>query len=671
MSNRLANENSPYLLQHKDNPVDWYPWGPEALNRSKQENKPIFLSIGYAACHWCHVMERESFEDAETAAIMNQYFINIKVDREERPDLDRIYMDAVVAITGQGGWPMSVFLTPEGKPFFGGTYFPPTRRQGMPAFKEILANVAAIWQEEQNKLEESSEKLTEHIKARSNQAAPDHAQEIEPDTLEQAILKLAQSYDWHNGGWGSAPKFPQAMAIRFLLRHASRGDKTALDMSEHALKAMAKGGMYDVIGGGFARYSVDNDWLIPHFEKMLYDNAQLAQVYLHAYLITGENYYRQVCEETLDFVLAEMTDERGGFFSSIDADSKGHEGLFYTWQYDEIKQTLTSEELAAFETAYTLTTTGNFEGRNTFQRKIPLDELEKLEETLAPARQKLKAIRDTRIRPATDDKVLTAWNAWMAISFAEAARYLDRQDYLTIAQNNLSFILEEMVQDHHLLRSWRNGKAQHNAYLEDYASLILALLTLYQSDHNNYWYAQAAALTDEMIENFYDEQHGFYDTRHDHPDLIIRPQENQDNATPSGTSQAVQVLLSMSAYTGKNDYYQLAMRNLASMQKLLTAYPSAFGSWLSAFDFAIAEIKEVALLGNLNTKQGKDFLTALWQDFRPDIILAASPYPPASDAPPLLSDRPLIDGKPTAYVCQNFTCQQPTINSETFQSQIE
>jgi len=670
MPNRLVHENSLYLLQHKDNPVDWYPWGEEALARARNENKPIFLSIGYAACHWCHVMERESFEDENIAAMMNAHFINIKVDREERPDLDRIYMDAVVAITGQGGWPMSVFLTPDGKPFYGGTYFPPTRRYGMPSFRDVLEKVSSLWHEQQSELEESSEKLTAHIQARSGIPGPDADGELTPETLEHAALKLAQGYDWRNGGWGQAPKFPQAMALRFLLRRASRGDKMALEISEHALKAMAKGGMYDLIGGGFARYSVDNDWLIPHFEKMLYDNAQLAQVYLHAYLVTGNAYYRQICEETLDFVLAEMTHEQGGFFSSIDADSQGEEGLFYTWTFAEVKEILTPEELTAFEKAYTLTEGGNFEGRNTFQRKVELEELAQLEPVLAPARRKLKTVRDGRIRPATDDKVLTAWNAWMAIPFAEAARYLGRPDYLQAVQRNLAFIQQELYAEGKLLRSWRSGHAQHNAYLEDYASLILALLALYQSDHQARWYAWAAGLTEEMIANFYDEENGFYDTRHDHPDLILRPQESQDNATPSGASLAVQALLQMAAYTGEDRTYRLAIGTLAPMQGVLAAYPTAFGSWLSALDFALASIREVALLGDLESDEANSLLAALWKDYRPDLLLAAAPYPPDTDAPPLLAERPLPDGQPTVYVCRNFTCQQPTTDPAVLREQL-
>jgi uncharacterized protein YyaL (SSP411 family) len=497
MPNRLAQENSPYLLQHKDNPVDWYPWGDEALDKAKQQNKPIFLSIGYAACHWCHVMERESFEEPQTAAMMNDNFINIKVDREERPDLDRIYMDAVVALTGQGGWPMSVFLTPSGKPFFGGTYFPPSPRYGMSSFMEVLSQITSLWQQKPDELEESGEKLVQHIRTRSLMPAPDQEAQLDPATLDQAVLKVGQSYDWKHGGWGSAPKFPQPMTILFLLRRASRGDQMALDLATHALDAMSMGGMYDLIGGGFARYSVDNQWLVPHFEKMLYDNAQLARAYLHAYLLTGKPLYRQICEETLDFTLREMTHPAGGFFSSIDADSEGEEGIFYTWRFAELQDLLDEEEFEALSQAYSINEKGNFEGKIVLQHKQKPSERAGLTPHLQSAHQKLFAARSSRIRPATDDKVLTAWNAWMNIAFSEAARYLKRSDYLEVAQRNLTFLLETLYQDGRLLRSWREGKALHNAYLEDYSSLALALLSLYQSDQNANRYQQAVQLIDQ------------------------------------------------------------------------------------------------------------------------------------------------------------------------------
>jgi len=670
MPNRLAQENSPYLLQHKDNPVDWYPWGDEALNKAKQENKPIFLSIGYAACHWCHVMERESFEDPQTAAMMNEHFINIKVDREERPDLDHIYMDAVVSLTGQGGWPMSVFLTPSGKPFYGGTYFPPARRYGMPSFMEVLSQISQVWQQKPEELEESGEKLLQHIQRRGSMPTPDDTAHLDPTVLDQAAQKIAESYDWKHGGWGRAPKFPQPMTILFLLRRASRGDHMALEIATHALDAMARGGMYDLIGGGFARYSVDDDWLVPHFEKMLYDNAQLARAYLHAYLLTGKPLYRQVCEETLDFNLREMTHPQGGFFSSIDADSEGGEGLFYTWTYEELRNLLDEEEFLAMSQAYSISQQGNFEGRIVLQHQDTPAERPGLSPSLLSAHQKLFEARSSRVRPATDDKVLTAWNAWMNLAYSEAARYLNRPDYLEAARKNLQFLLNNMYQDSHLLRSWREGKALHQAYLEDYASLALACFSLYQSDPNPDWYQHAAELSGQTLERFYDQEAGFYDTASDHQELILRPQESQDNATPSGSSLAVQALLQLAAYTGNGNHYDLAASILGPLEQVFATYPTAFGNWLCALDFAHAEIKEVAILGTADDPAARGLIETVWSSFRPDCILAASSFPVPEHAPPLLENRVLIEGRPTAYVCQHFSCQQPTTDAEELAQQL-
>ncbi|MBN2045467.1 MAG: thioredoxin domain-containing protein [Anaerolineales bacterium] len=664
MPNHLANSNSPYLLQHQHNPVDWYPWGEEALERARLENKPIFLSIGYAACHWCHVMERESFEDQATAAMMNEHFINIKVDREERPDLDRIYMSAVVAITGQGGWPMSVFLTPSGKPFFGGTYFPPTRRYGMPSFIEVLNSVAAIWEEDPQGIEESGDKLTAHIRKNTQTPAPDDHPALDEAILNQAVSNLYSGYDWRNGGWGSAPKFPQAMTIQFLLRQANRGSKVSAELASHALEAMAKGGMYDLIGGGFARYSVDDRWLVPHFEKMLYDNALLASAYLHAWLVTGNPHFRQVCEETLDFVLREMTHSSGGFYSSIDADSEGEEGLFYLWQLAEIKSLLSGEEFEAFSQAYTLPEDGNFEGKIVLQRKVKPEELSPSEPILKSARKKLFTAREKRIRPATDDKILTAWNAWMSVAFAEAARYLNREDYLSAAQQNLTFLTTELMPGGTLLRSWREGTALHVAYLEDTASLILALLTLYQSDHNPHWYRIAAQLVGAMLDQFYEPESGFFDVSKHQDNLIVRPQESQDNATPSGASVAVQALLTIAAFSGEGRYYEIAAKTLSPLQNALSNYPSAFGNWLIGLDFALAKIQEVVIIGELDHPATQELIETLWQQFRPYLVLAASAYPPAESSPALLADRPQVDRQPTAYVCQNFICQQPVTSPD-------
>jgi uncharacterized protein YyaL (SSP411 family) len=665
MPNQLADQNSPYLLQHQDNPVDWYPWGSEALEKARSEHKPIFLSIGYAACHWCHVMERESFEDPATAALMNEHFINIKVDREERPDLDGIYMSAVVALTGQGGWPMSVFLTPDLEPFFGGTYFPPVPRYGMASFSQVLTRIAEIWADKPEELIQSGKKLAEHIQS-LNQAPSPESQTLDKETLEAATLKLVQSYDWKHGGWGAAPKFPQPMSLLYLLRQASHGNPQALQVSRHALDAMAQGGMYDLVGGGFARYSVDDEWLVPHFEKMLYDNALLARAYLYAYVLTGEQHYRQITEQTLDFVLDELTHPEGGFFSSIDADSEGEEGKFYVWEYTELARILSPNEFDTLKESHVISEKGNFEGKIVLRCKAAGTE----DPETAAIRGKLFAARSDRVRPATDDKVLVSWNAWMSIAFAKAGRYLGNSSYLEAAQRNLDFLLHNLVVDDRLLRSWRDRRAQHAAYLEDYAALVLALLALYQSDHDVRWFRQARKLIDQMIELFSNKRGQFYDTAHDQPNLLLRPQETQDNATPSGGSLAVQALLQMAAYTGEGRYHDLAVQAFAPVQELLAAYPTGFGNWLAALDFALGDVKEIALLGDLESPAGITLLASIWSRLRPNVILAASSHPPADDAPPLLHDRPLIDGQPTAYVCQHFTCQQPTNKPDILREQL-
>jgi uncharacterized protein YyaL (SSP411 family) len=677
MPNRLANESSPYLLQHKDNPVDWYPWGEEALQRARDEEKPIFLSIGYAACHWCHVMEHESFEDPDTAALMNQHFINIKVDREERPDLDHIYMDAVVSMTGQGGWPMSVFLTPEGKPFFGGTYFPPTPRYNMPSFRDVLQSIVRTWENDRGRAEDVGEKLTEQLKRGASALRGDG--QLDPANLDQAALKLAQSYDWQHGGWGQAPKFPQPMSLEFLLKRASRGDSLAMDMVNDALKAMSKGGMYDVVGGGFARYSVDEQWLVPHFEKMLYDNAQLARVYLLGYLLTGDTHYRRVSERTVDFVLRELTHPEGGFYSSLDADSEGEEGLFYIWTIDEIREALEDRNLVELVTAaYGLTEGGNFEGQNVLQREVDDQTLgerfgltpQGIQDRLAEAHEKLLSARASRPRPATDDKVLVSWNGLMLTAIAEAARFLGRTDYLAAARRNARFLTDNLLLQGRLYRSWREGVARHNGYLEDYGSLILGLISLYQSDHDSTWFQTAVGLLNGMIEHFEDPQGGFFDTPDDHEALLVRPKDVQDNATPSGNALAAEALLKLSAYTGNGEWRDRAERNLATIQSALKRYPTGFGRWLSALDFAIHPGHEVAILGSPGAPGRQALVDTLWSRYRPNMVAAISDQPPDEGAPPLLKDRPLLEGKPTAYVCRDFYCQRPVTEPQALAGQL-
>ncbi len=678
MVNKLNGENSPYLLQHADNPVDWYPWGEEALSKAAEEDKPIFLSIGYAACHWCHVMAHESFEDPETAAIMNDHFVNIKVDREERPDLDSIYMDAVVTMIGQGGWPMSVFLTPDGQPFYGGTYFPPERRYNMPSFREVLVSVYTTWDQEREKILTSGQRISDHIRNSTVLASTEH--QIQDDLLSQATTALAQTYDWNHGGWGNAPKFPQPLAIEFLLRQGLRGDETALRIATHALRNMAKGGMYDVVGGGFARYSTDNDWLVPHFEKMLYDNALLARVYLHAYMITGETFFRRICEETLGFLSREMMDPQGGFYSSLDADSEGVEGKYYVWTLEEIKDILGDNGDAEFLiAAYGITEGGNFEGSNVFQRVLEDDALAEMfalssDEVgikLSELHTQLLKAREKRIPPSTDDKVLVAWNALAVLAFSEAGVYLGEESYLDLATRNLQFVLTNMLDNRLLYRSWRQGQARHTAYLTDYAGLILALLSSYQARPNPQWFHVASQLADEMLKRFSDQPGGFFDIRDDHETLFMRPKSWQDNATPGGNSQAALVLLQLAAYTGKHELRQKAERMLATIQNQAKRYPTAFSNWLCAADFALNPVKEIAILGDEEDPQTQAFLDVLWQDYRPNMVLACSAIPIPQGVPALLENRSLLNGAPTAYVCQNFVCNYPVNSADEFREQLK
>ena len=678
MSNRLSQENSPYLLQHADNPVDWYPWGDEALEKASREDKPIFLSIGYSACHWCHVMAHESFEDQKTATLMNDYFVNIKVDREERPDLDSIYMSAVVAMTGQGGWPMSVFLTPDGLPFYGGTYFPPVQRYNMPSFRDVLLSVHRVWDEDRQQLLQSSQKIADYI--RQNSEVASSKSDLNPKALEQAAFALGQSYDWKFGGWGSAPKFPQPMAIEFLLRRAACGDSFARDVSIHALQAMSKGGMYDVVGGGFARYSTDNYWLVPHFEKMLYDNAQLALAYLHGYLLTGINRFRQICEETLDFILRELTHPQGGFYSSLDADSEGEEGKYYVWTPEEVRLIVQDPEDVAFLTAaYDITAAGNFDGATVLQRALDdatLDDrfnlqTEQISERLSKLHRRLLRARERRIRPSTDDKVLVSWNALALTAFAEAARYLRRSDYLEAARRNAAFLLEELYSGGRLKRSWRAGQARHSAYLEDYAGLVLGLLALYQTDHDTRWYQAADQLAEEMVAHFRDTGKGFFDTRDDHDKLITRPKDLQDNAIPSGNALAVGALLRLAAYQGNGEYRQVVEESLAFVQGAAVRYPTAFGRWLCEFDFAASPVQEVAILGDISDSRTQTLVRTVWSTYRPNIVHSAASLPLPEGAPPLLQDRPLVDGKPAAYVCRNFVCLKPVTEPGELASLLE
>jgi len=675
MPNRLKNENSPYLLQHAHNPVNWFPWGQEALNKARKESKPIFLSIGYAACHWCHVMAHESFEDTETAELMNEHFINIKVDREERPDLDSIYMTATQAMTGSGGWPMSVFLTPDLQPFYAGTYFPPVHRYNMPSFKEVLLALANAWKNEREKILESGQRITAHIKAQKSLSHYDL--NFTKVHLSAVTKALHDGYDWGYGGWGDAPKFPQPMIIEFLLRQSTRGDRTAEKMSKHVLYAMVRGGMYDVVGGGFARYSTDSFWRTPHFEKMLYDNAQLALVYLHAYLLTGEKKFQRVCEETLDFILRELTHPEGGFYSSLDADSEGEEGKYYVWTAEGLKSAL-GDDYNFFKSAYGITEHGNWEGKTILHRALDDSTLaanydlsvENATKKLNDCHIELLSKRNGRIRPGTDDKVLVFWNALTLTAFAEAGRYLKREDYKSTAIRNAQFLLDNLQQNGRLLRSWRNGQANHNAYLEDYASLILGLLALYQTDHNSKWYAAAKELADEMVTHFKDYDNGFFDTRDDHETLLIRPKSIQDNATPSGNALAATALLQLTTYGENPEWRDIVDEMISSNLEIILRHPTAFAQWLCAADFAMGSVQEVAVIGEPGNSKTKILLDSIWKTYRPRQVIAISMHPPKFDSPPLLKDRVPLNDQPTAYVCQNFVCNQPTNEPKELEAQL-
>lgn len=573
-TNRLAGETSPYLLQHAHQPVDWFPWGPEALRRALEEDRPILLSVGYAACHWCHVMAHESFDHPDTAAFMNRHFVNIKVDREERPDLDSIYMDAVVALAGQGGWPMNVFLTPDGRPFYGGTYFPPEPRYGTPSFRQILEAVADAWERRPDDLLEGAERLVRLLNRKPEGAAG-------VLSLPAAAARLAEQFDEARGGFGGAPKFPPALALEFLLRHHERtADPAALKMARTTLDAMACGGLYDQVGGGFARYATDAEWLVPHFEKMLYDNALLARVYLHAWRITGEPLYRRVTEETLDFLLRELRRPEGGFACSLDADSEGEEGRYYVWTADEIRQALGAEAEDAMR-YFGATEGGNWEGRTILH--VP-------DGAAAPAglagwKQRLLQVRERRPRPGRDDKVLAGWNGLAVASFAEAGLALARPDYTEAARRAADFVRASLRgEDGRLRRSWRAGRAAaHPGLLEDHAFMADGLLALHESTGEPSWLDWARELAEIILARYRDPAGpGFYDVADDHEPLFKRPRQTQDHPIPSGGAMASHTLLKLAGLTGETLFRQAAEAAVAAMGSLPSAHPTAFAHWLCA-----------------------------------------------------------------------------------------
>ena len=677
MPNRLIHETSPYLLQHAHNPVDWYPWGEEAFAKAKAEDKPIFLSIGYSACHWCHVMEHESFENDEIAAVMNEHFINIKVDREERPDVDAIYMDAVVALTQHGGWPMSVWLTPTGVPFYGGTYFPPTDRAGMPGFPRVLESLAETYRRRREDVQQQGHQLLAQMSPNIPLQA---TQSIDPAVLELAAQNITQNIDYTYGGTQGAPKFPQPMMYDFLLRAYHRtGRESLLEIVELTLNKMADGGIYDHLGGGFHRYSTDARWLAPHFEKMLYDNALLARLYLHAYQLSGNPRYRQIVEETLDYVIREMTDPLGGFYATQDADSEGEEGKFFVWTPGEIEAVLGEVAAKQFCVAYDVSSMGNWEGHSILWFKQSLADTatqlgipeEELRTDLAAGRAKLFTQREQRVKPGRDDKVLTAWNGMMLAAFAEAARVLGRDDYRQVAEKNAEFVLTHLRRDGRLLRTWKDGQAKLMGYLEDYAFYADGLLTLYQTTFDERWFEEAKSLADVMLTHFRDlENGGFFDTADDHETLVVRPKSLQDNAIPSGNSIAVRVLLQLAAYTGEAGYHDPAIEALSGLQKVLTQYAAGFANWLTALEFALALVKEIALIGPVSDPGMQSLLEVVQKPYRPHQVLALTDQETEQSSIPLLNHRPQQGGQSTAYVCQNFACQLPVNTAAELEAQL-
>jgi hypothetical protein len=665
--NRLARETSPYLLQHAHNPVDWYPWGEEAFAKARAENKPILLSVGYSACHWCHVMERESFENADTAALMNQHFVNVKVDREERPDVDHIYMQAVQSLTGHGGWPMTVFLTPDGTPFYGGTYFPPADRHGLLGFPRLLTALAEAWTHRQGEVLQSGRQITESLgqTERLRRAGTSLTEEV----LSSAFHGVSAQFDEERGGLGGAPKFPQPMIWEFALRFARRtGTEYARRMVHTTLVRMARGGMYDQLGGGFARYSVDAEWLVPHFEKMLYDNAQLASLYLHGWLAFGDAECRRVCEETLDYVLREMTDPAGGFYSAQDADSEGHEGKFFVWTPDEIRAVLGAEADAAM--AYWGVNRGpNFESKSILYLPDEPDPAR-----MAAARRKLYEARERRVHPGRDDKVLAAWNGLMCQALAEAGRALGRADYLAAAIRNAGFVLGSMRRDGRLVRTWKAGDARLNGYLEDHAMVAAALVTLYEATFDRRWLDTARALVAEMLRLFWDDAiEGFYDTGTDHERLIVRPRNLYDNAVPCGSSVAVEVLLRLAELTGEREYEQRALAALRPMADLMARHPTAFGRFLCALDFHLGPRVELALVAPQVIDEVAPLAREAFGRYLPNLVAAGAVagQPQASAGIPLLAERGVVDGKPTAYVCRNYACELPVTDPAALARQLD
>ncbi|MBN1588857.1 MAG: thioredoxin domain-containing protein [Pirellulales bacterium] len=674
MPNHLSGQTSPYLLQHADNPVEWFPWGDEAFGEARAQNKPIFLSIGYSACHWCHVMAHESFEDERIARLLNEHFISIKVDREQRPEVDRVYMEAVQTMTGRGGWPLSVFLTPSRKPFFGGTYWPPRAQHGMPGFDQVLQAIAQAWRQQREALVGQAEGLTERLVA-SGEAR--ELGQLDRAQLESAQAALVRQFDPECGGFGPAPKFPAPLLLRFLLRrwHADGASPLPATVAT-TLDRMAAGGIYDQLGGGFHRYSTDPHWLVPHFEKMLYDNALLATAYLEAWQASGNPSYRQVVEETLDYVLREMTDDRGGFYGSQDADTDGHEGTFYLWTPEEVYRTLGSPAADTFCEFYDVTEEGHFEGRNILHRSTTLDRLAEstgrdrhlLESELTESRRKLLAVRQSRRSPERDDKILVGWNGLMIDAMARAGAALGQARYLDAAARAADFVLDELRDGSgRLHHCWYEGQAMLDAYLDDYAAMVEALVTLYETRFERRWLDEAVRLADQILTQFADRSGGgFFFTASDHETIIVRGRDMDDSSVPSGGGLATMGLLRLAKLGRREDYWQVARHALRSQADALSRYPPAAGQMLLALEFYLGPTSEIAVVGGDDPADDREILAELHRRFIPNKVVGYVDKASVGSAstPKILEGKTPIAPGPTVYVCQDTTCQAPTVGRE-------
>jgi uncharacterized protein len=676
-TNRLIHETSPYLLQHAHNPVDWYPWGDEAFAKAREENKPVLLSIGYSACHWCHVMERESFENEQIATLMNDLFVNIKVDREERPDLDEVYMNAVQMLTGRGGWPMTMFLTPDRQPFYGGTYFPPEDRHGLPGFPRILQGVAQAYRDKPEDVQKSVEQILSALKRMSH--THDHEHALAPDAIGKAAEQIAGAYDVENGGLGQAPKFPNPGVYELFLRHYHHAkSERFLDMVKHTITRMAQGGIYDHLGGGFHRYSVDEKWLVPHFEKMLYDNAQLVRTLALLYRATGNEFFRRVMEETIDYLIREMLHNEGGFYSTQDADSEGEEGKFFVWSRAEIRQILGEEDGEIFSRIYDVTESGNFEGKNilhpilTFAQAARLFKKspDKIEMLIAQARQKLFTARETREKPFRDEKIITSWNGLMLSGLAEALKISAKPSFLAAANRTIELIFTKLFSGGLLLHTYKDGKAKQLGFLDDYAFLAVGLLDFYEATLDRSALDRALELTEIMVREFWDSSEGgFFYTGNSHEQLVSRTKPVFDASVPSGNAKATELLLRLYHLTGREDFLDKGETVLRSYSHPMQSQPFGFAHMLCALDLYLRKPKDIVLVGKSEDSRITELLAVIHSLYLPNMTLQlVAPDEPLDKVSPMLAGKTQIDGSATAYVCHNYTCSAPVTRPEQLRS---